>query len=86
MHEYLVKAEVIKVSTMAAKGGSMRITFDIPLIEQTATLAMAQNKTVALKMNFDQPAIDEASGQMGLFDEPERDDEGGEETEFFGVK
>jgi len=84
--EYFIKGEVIKVATMAAKGGTMRITFDVPLIDKTATLAMAQNKTVALNISFAQHKIDEAAGQMGLFDEAEREGEQEEEgKQFFGT-
>ncbi len=83
--EYFIKAEVIKVSTMAAKGGTMRITFDVPLIEKTATLAMAQNKTAALLISFGQSKIDEAAGQMELFDHPDDTEEQGEK-EFFGAE
>lgn len=69
---------------MAAKGGTMRITFDVPLIDKTATLAMAQNKTVALNISFSQHKIDEAAGQMELFDEKEREGEEEEGKQFFG--
>ena len=65
----LFKAEVIKVATMAAKGGSIRITLDVPLVEKTAILAMTQNKTAAVNLNFQQKAIDDAAGQLGLFSE-----------------
>jgi hypothetical protein len=84
--EYFIKGEVIKVATMAAKGGTMRITFDVPLIDKTATLAMAQNKTVALNISFTQHKIDEAAGQMGLFEgkEPEETEEN--KKEFFGTE
>ena len=63
----LFKAEVIKVATMAAKGGSIRITLDVPLVEKTAILAMTQNKTAAVTLSFEQKKIDEAAGQLGLF-------------------
>ena len=66
--EITFKAEVIKVATMAAKGGSIRITLDVPLVEKTAILAMTQNKTAAVNLSFDQAAIDEAAGQLGLFE------------------
>ena len=66
--EITFKAEVIKVATMAAKGGSIRITLDVPLVEKTAILAMTQNKTTAVKLSFDQASIDEAAGQLGLFE------------------
>ena len=69
----LFKAEVIKVATMAAKGGSIRITLDVPLVEKTAILAMTQNKTAAVSLNFQQKAIDDAAGQLGLFVNEEDD-------------
>lgn len=84
--EYLVRAEVVKISTMAAKGGVLRMTLEMPLIEQTATLAMAQSATCAVKLNFDQPSIDEAAGQLGLFEKKEQEGEEEEEKQFFGVK
>ncbi len=65
----LFKAEVIKVATMAAKGGSIRVMLDIPLVEKTAVLAMWQNKTVAANLSFEQKAVDDAAGQLGLFQE-----------------
>ncbi len=75
VNEILFKAEVIKVATMAAKGGSIRITLDVPLVEKTAILAMTQNKTAAVKLNFDQKSVDEAAGQLGLFEGEEKDGE-----------
>lgn len=68
VNEILFKAEVIKVATMAAKGGSIRITLDVPLVEKTAILALAQNKTAAVTLDFKQSSIDDAAGQLGLFE------------------
>jgi hypothetical protein len=68
VNEILFKAEVIKVSTMAAKGGSIRVMLDIPLVEKTAVLAMWQNKTVAAQLSCEQSKIDDAAGQLGLFE------------------
>jgi hypothetical protein len=47
---------------------------------------MAQNKTVALNISFTQHKIDEAAGQMGLFEgkEPEETEEN--KKEFFGTE
>lgn len=85
--EYLVRAEVVKISTMASKGGVLRMTLEMPLIDKTATLAMAQSATCAVKLNFDKASIDEAAGQLGLFDEKEREDEsGGGDKKFFGAE
>jgi hypothetical protein len=67
--EIFFKAEVIKVATMAAKGGSIRLTLDVPLVEKTAILAMTQNKTAAVTLSLLQKDIDDAAGQLGLFEE-----------------
>ena len=65
---FLVKAEVIKVATMAAKGGTIRITLDLPILDSTERLSGTQNKTCSMNLDFNQKAIDEAAGQMGLFE------------------
>lgn len=83
--KYLVKAEVVKVATMAAKGGTIRITLDLPIMDSTERLTGAQNKTCAMDLNFNEQAIDTAAGQMGLFVEDERESEKGEDKEFFGA-
>lgn len=83
--EYFTKGEILKVETVASKGGAMRLKIEIPLIEETAMLAMNQNNSCAIRLNFDQATIDSAVGQLGLFEGHESEEEAEPEKEFFGV-
>lgn len=63
-----------KVSSQAAKGGSIVIQIEIPLIEEGAALVMKQNKDCAVELDFSTERIEEVRGQLGLEFEGEEPD------------
>lgn len=73
--EFYVKGVIKKVQTLDANGGTIRLILDVPLIEKTSHLTMAHGKDVAVSISMKQSKIDEAAGQMGLFDEKAREGE-----------
>ena len=59
-------ANVKKVSTMAAKGGSIVLTLEMPLTEENALLASTQNKDCSVSLDFTNEGVEEAQGQKSL--------------------
>lgn len=57
-------AGVKKVSTMAAKGGSIIVTLEMDLSDELALLAATQNKTCSVKLAFDNEAVEIAKQQQ----------------------
>jgi hypothetical protein len=85
--EYYVKGVVKKVQTLDANNGTIRLIIDIPLLEKTSHLTMTHGKDVAVSISLEQAKLDAAAGQMGLFDEKERENESeGGDKEFFGAE
>lgn len=66
IEKILTKATVKKVSSMAAKGGSVVVSFEMPLIDEGGALLLATNKTCALLVDFTSDGIAKAEGQMEL--------------------
>ena len=57
---------VTQVQTKAAKGGSIIVKIEIPLIQEGAELVMKQNKDCAVELDFSTERIEEVQGQLGL--------------------
>lgn len=57
---------VTQVQTKAAKGGSIIVKIEIPLIREGAELVMKQNKDCAVELDFSTEKIEEVQGQLGL--------------------
>lgn len=78
MH-YETKANVKKFATQGSKGGSIVLALEMPLTDENALLAGAQNQMCVVSLDFAKDSIEKVDGQK-MMDFSEEDDEEGYES------
>lgn len=73
---YESKANIKKFATQASKGGSVILTLELPLTDDTAGLAITQNQMCVVSLDFSADSVEKADGQKMLdLDEKNQDTE-----------